>query len=905
LSDNESKKTMLGIPGIDALNPKEGEEGEDKSAGRSTVFGMPVGDILKGPSSLDENTAAAGADYDEDDDDFDDEGATQMISAEEIGEFSTEDNIRSTAPSGLPSLDQTQAANAVRWTGSLDDEDSDVEDATSVAPASLFSSNIDIDDPRDHSGFSQFGAAQVEDDEPRVKHETLMGMSLEEIMERAPSQSQSSSDVKRTVFSMPTPAFGDDDGLSEISEDDDGAPTQALNASALSGLGDAASPQDNRQRLLDKLRSSKKQDAPEPSAGRSTMFGIPSIAAERDQGDNAGAVGMRSAEADEQDPSQDTAAPNTQPSTTIATPGIVKRKRITGDNRELATGVLGGASYKLHRGDVVTEDTGNLRAQEAPKSSKLRLALQRSKQRAEEQVPAAAEARVAEKRPAPKLNFGATDASTQVADGDRISRELFQKPRVGSGTAFGGPVVTTSKDDSVEIDADVDSTRVASIAGVPARSPDESIDDVFGQSSTQVASDSLLQQSLLSTSSSAGQSGSAALDAATSVASSQALAASLTSPQDLATSVASPDAVASLSSGFGKESIDPFADTAMASQHDLDQALSQVDAQTDAPLATPNLDATAHAPAPSEDDLFGGLDDGLLGDPPDPRVASQPGQPPTAAPMPDPFPAQPVAQQPAFGQTTPDQPSQFPGNRPAPQQPAFGQQPASQSGQFGQAPAPEQPAFGQPAGDTSQFPGNRPAPQQPAQPAFGQTPAGQSGQFSTQQPPAHQSAPQPSQPAFGQQPAPQPGPQPGQMRTQQPSASQMTPQPQHAPAPVSAGEDGLVRKAQMGVGIFSALLLCAATGLGFASAAGGGGAMGAVVLFSPAVLGLGVFASSIVPMPSGVRVAAIGMLSFISLAIFGLAVVSGSLGLIPSFLIIAGAMFGLCGAALPLIMRYL
>ncbi|MEM1350329.1 MAG: hypothetical protein AAGI01_17345, partial [Myxococcota bacterium] len=410
-----------------------------------------------------------------------------------------------------------------------------------------------------------------------------------------------------------------------------------------------------------------------------------------EKGDDAGA--------DEQGPSQDRDAPKPAAPAAGAVSGILKPKRITKDNQELASGILGGASYALQRGDVATEDTGNLRAQEASKASKLKLALQRSRERLE----ASGTTPAPERRLAPKLNFGTRDASSQAPDGDSPPPERVEKSAPSLGRAPG-----QAERDEVPSELEPSNIDATSI-GMPG----------------------------------------------------------LFSPGG-----------SSLESGFGEQSINPFAGASKVSTPALDPEPGQVDVPPRVPAAP---------------DRFGGVDDEALHKVHDPRPVSQ-------------------------------------------------------------------------------------------------TPASMSPKNLT-----------PQQPPLVQESAPRSRP----MRAPQPTTSYITSQPQHLPAsPDFEEEDALVRIAQKGVGIFAGFLLCAATGLGFAGAGFGGGTLGALALFAPAMLGLGVFASSLLPVPLGVRVAATGMLSFIAFAVFGLAVVLGVLDLIALFLIIAGAMFGLCSAALPLLMRY-
>lgn len=351
--DDISKRTMMGIPGINAGALRAGAAQEEEPASRKTMFGLPATLEPSAPA----RPATLDIDDDEDDDDF---APTQVVSADfalnldsdnqarfglsqDVGE---ENALRSTAHGGLPSLKSMANASPKHtiaggrpW-GQLAEESSEPDEdegsATVVASASLFEQ-----DPRELSGFSK----AVLHDKPK-KHETLMGMTLDDLMPAS----------KRTAFALPTPAFDAGDGLSEASEDeDDSAATQAISGA---GVPFSDPPVDvtrerNRKRLLEKLRTNTTEERP----ARSTMFGIPGVSALQKKQQEAGEAAIESL------PEFDLGGEVEESSRMTPNTGVLRvNKRKANQATEGAppvsagnTGVLGSSSYTFQRKEV-TQD---------------------------------------------------------------------------------------------------------------------------------------------------------------------------------------------------------------------------------------------------------------------------------------------------------------------------------------------------------------------------------------------------------------------------------------------------------------------------------------------------------------------------------------------------------------------
>lgn len=351
--DDISKRTMMGIPGINAGALRGGATEQEEPAGRKTMFGLPA--------TLDPSPPARPAPLAfDDDDDEDDFAPTQVVSADfalnldsdnqaKFGlsdSFGEENPLRSTAHGGLPSLKSLEGtspkstiAGARPWEQLAEESSEPEEDegsATVVASASLFEQ-----DPRELSGFSK----AVLHDRPK-KHETLMGMTLDDLMPAS----------KRTAFALPTPAFDAADGLSEVSEEeDDGAATQAISGA---GIPFSDPPVDvtrerNRKRLLEKLRTNTTDERP----ARSTMFGIPGVSALQKKQQESGEAVIE--EAPEFDIGGDIEESSRMtPNTGVLRVNKRKANQATEGEPPVSsgnTGVLGSSSYTFQRKEV-TQD---------------------------------------------------------------------------------------------------------------------------------------------------------------------------------------------------------------------------------------------------------------------------------------------------------------------------------------------------------------------------------------------------------------------------------------------------------------------------------------------------------------------------------------------------------------------
>ncbi len=344
MSDQNPNKTIMGIPGINFNAPNEEDEAVEKpDPGRQTMFGLPSGSLPQ----------AMVSEVEDDDDGM----PTQIVSADSFS-FDSEPaeevdssglDLRSTAMGGLPSLGKRRAPN-------VPVEDNDQP----RGPMGGFARAFDGDEDDGEDGGALF--AKFTESKP-VKHATLMGMSLEDVLaqeqaaekaagKEAPSEDASRSTMfsmpapsleemkaalddvpdedasRSTMFSMPAPSFEAPVGaeLSEVSEgDDDDLPTAAIGVEQLQEFAEKeVDGLDNRKRLLAKLRSTRKQEDAKESETKGTMFGIPGINHERD------ASGSR--------------APIT---------GVLKMPKKRDRTADEGVSPLGGSSYTLPRpGDV-------------------------------------------------------------------------------------------------------------------------------------------------------------------------------------------------------------------------------------------------------------------------------------------------------------------------------------------------------------------------------------------------------------------------------------------------------------------------------------------------------------------------------------------------------------------------
>ena len=335
---------MMGIPGINATpSPADQKNNQTESPGgtqgRQTMFGFPVPDDMARGPGLQEPT---------DDGEYD---ATQLVGSSLIDaidraafdfmeEAGPSDGVRTTSMGGMPSVQRPgqDVVEEPTWGLRHDDEDDDDEgaDRTLISSSSLFT--------RDRTPPSTPALGEPVHDRPK-RHETLMGMSLGDILGGAQSaQSNVFNDRpdSQTLFSLPAPNTDyDSDGLSEPSEEEDDAPTQALSGSRFDpqDAGDDLSRESSRRRLLEKLRSTRAAEEEGEGGVRSTMFGIPGV--RNGQGDTSQDQSLKAEHA--------ASAPHT---------GVLKiGRRRTGKHESLAedSNVLGASAYTVVGSELGTD----------------------------------------------------------------------------------------------------------------------------------------------------------------------------------------------------------------------------------------------------------------------------------------------------------------------------------------------------------------------------------------------------------------------------------------------------------------------------------------------------------------------------------------------------------------------
>ncbi len=188
MSDQNPNKTVMGIPGLNFNAPDEEDEAVEKpDASRQTMFGLPSGSVPAQNEVVDE---------------YEDDGLpTQIVSADAFSfdsEPAEEDDVsdlRSTAMGGLPSLGKRRAP---RMPVADDDQPR--------GPVGGFAKAFDGD------GDEGEGALFVKHTEEKpLKHATLMGMSLEDVLaqEKAAEDEDSDTAARSTMFSMPAPSLNE------------------------------------------------------------------------------------------------------------------------------------------------------------------------------------------------------------------------------------------------------------------------------------------------------------------------------------------------------------------------------------------------------------------------------------------------------------------------------------------------------------------------------------------------------------------------------------------------------------------------------------------------------------------------------------------------------------------------
>lgn len=493
---SQSKQTMMGIPGIDSQGgPGASPSDQGGRPGRSTMFGLPA---AEGPGGGGDLGGAATEGYDE--------SATQVVSGDLAAAFDRPDGgegasfqiaepsaNRTTSPRGFPSLGSSdpvepgpfEDSDLEEWTNEPEED----SDATMVASSSsLFGALHEEADDREMSGFSQMKMR----DQPR-RHETLMGMSLEDFNEEEREK------ARQTMFSLPTPFEDPADGLSEASED---LPTQAMSSSQLPfAQGDEdedVTRERDRKRLMEKLRSNARAEASqEASAGRSTMFGIPGITAE--QGDSDASLLEFSDDEEPRPPLEP--APYEEPEAR-ATPntGVLKvsNRKPNAETqgqppRPTNTGVLGSSSYMVNR------EASPKEAPESPEPKRPALRFDVPKPR---QGPAQERSSSAQAPEPDSMGSPGAQARAPSRDPQRSSRPTPSSPvedddrtRVVDPRLASGQFEALEQQEGADSAAD-DSTRVASVdMDLHARFEDERRQhegaDPSGDDSTQVASQDL------------------------------------------------------------------------------------------------------------------------------------------------------------------------------------------------------------------------------------------------------------------------------------------------------------------------------------------------------------------------------------------------------------------------------
>lgn len=382
-----TKKTMMGIPSaqlmseLKALRQKSSPQPEPTG---QTMFGLPS--IHVHPSAQDSSEL-------EDDDDEEDFGPTQVISPVDVpalGSSSDEGayNPRSTMPGGFPSLAGLRMPEQEKSKGADDDEynprktmtlgslsglgfgssasrpapaasadsepedDDDGFDATMVvAGPQALSLDGDENPMGDVSGFSRMGGSP--DYSQDQKGATLTGLHIGALAAGLASSAgpdASKDNTRQTMFSLPNPFEGAREellGLSEGSEDkeDQAEQTQALTPGQVGQLLDessTASPDDNRRRLLEKLKKSKPAAPEDPT--RNTMFGIPGI-------------NRNSQDAQDEPPEDDSFGVKPPVASGIVRVG---KRRVTQESDGVdplgATSVLGSSSYALMAQEIASEE---------------------------------------------------------------------------------------------------------------------------------------------------------------------------------------------------------------------------------------------------------------------------------------------------------------------------------------------------------------------------------------------------------------------------------------------------------------------------------------------------------------------------------------------------------------------
>lgn len=343
--EENTKQTMFGLPALTpSPGPQEDEEEEDAFEPTQIIPSMNIPDLVAGTAEQSAASMSASVPRDSVMRTTMPGGLpalnVQKQEDEEVDKpFKARPNSRSTMMLGSFSMkDALQQAQEEGAGDEISDDEDDNFAQTMVVGPSAFSVAVD-----DESAFSRMQPA-VDHSEDK-ESSTQTGLNIREL---AAGMNQGAQDnpERSTMFSFPSPfqKTGDEDSLLEMSEEDqeDDAATAVASASSLGQLlGQTNTPEDNtRQRLLDKLRSSKstETEAQESRPERSTMFGIPGI---------------------------NRSSPAPEPSQAQNQKGIFNLAKSSQEEDELAkTGVLGSSSYVFSGNDIKT-DTEKVETEDA------------------------------------------------------------------------------------------------------------------------------------------------------------------------------------------------------------------------------------------------------------------------------------------------------------------------------------------------------------------------------------------------------------------------------------------------------------------------------------------------------------------------------------------------------------
>ena len=284
-----SKRTMMGIPGVNLPGSKENPDLLEVPPTRSTLFGIPLGEgaVPGQPGSLLEESTSS-----------EDDGHTEVVSPQEAElmlnnnlRVAEQEGIRTTSMGGFPSL-RSALADELGSTspGMMDTSDPEEESRTEVASASFIATLRES---------SEFRTLNAEDPGKAKRHETLVGMSLKDLAaldKELGEEGQVPQSASRTLFSLPmvqASEASEPEALRteimtpgrELHQTFSGAPAPSLSELQEAELGAAPSDSETKKEaLLERLRRGREKqaggevlDEGTGSPERSTLFGVPSM----------------------------------------------------------------------------------------------------------------------------------------------------------------------------------------------------------------------------------------------------------------------------------------------------------------------------------------------------------------------------------------------------------------------------------------------------------------------------------------------------------------------------------------------------------------------------------------------------------------------------------------------------